>query len=84
MVKYYPEVVSIQKLMKEHPEMHMVDEKEELRLQFIKDRKARGKGAPRKSKSKGMFSCFFSLRIVDSPFLFTEESRRAGRKRKVA
>jgi len=52
MVKYYPEVISIPKLIKEFPEMEMVDEVEGMRLQDIEDRKARGKGAPKKTKSK--------------------------------
>src|SRR5882762_7272885 len=53
MVKYYPEEISISKLMKEFPMLEMVNPVEEQRLQDIMDRKARGKGAPKKAKSKG-------------------------------
>ena|ERR1700736_3655367 len=59
MVKYYPEVISIPKLIKEFPEMEMVDEVEGMRLQDIEDRKARGKGAPKKTKSKGKLYFFY-------------------------
>src|ERR1700722_9850369 len=54
MVKYYPEAISIRKLMREFPELEMVDELENQRLQDIEDLKARGKGAPKKSGEKSM------------------------------
>ena len=54
MVKYYPKVISISKLIREFPELELVDEEEEMRLQDIATRKARGKGPPKKTKKNGM------------------------------
>jgi hypothetical protein len=82
MVKYYPQELSIAKAIREFPEIEWVNEEEEVRLQDIKDRKARGKGTPKKAKSKGMFS--LALKISNTKSLVTEESRRTNRKRKVA
>jgi len=50
MVKYYPKEISVAKLMKEFPEMELVNHVEEQRLQDIASLKARGKGAPKKTK----------------------------------
>ena len=53
MIKYYPEQLSIAKIIRKFPEMGWKNEEEEIRLQGIVDRKARGKGAPKKAKTKG-------------------------------
>lgn len=65
MVKYYPEwdPISIGKLNKMYPGLNMVDTDEVIRLNKIEDKKKRGKGAPKKAKSKSMFKL---LTIFDS------------------
>ncbi|KAG6810332.1 hypothetical protein H0H92_012366 [Tricholoma furcatifolium] len=52
MIKYYPPVINIAQLARKYPELELVDEDEEQRLQDIEDRKKRGKGAPKKAKTK--------------------------------
>jgi len=56
MMNYYPEVLKISDIKKQFPELELVDEAEEQRLVDIVALKVRGKGAPRKAKSKGL-SC---------------------------
>ena len=79
MVDYYPEQLSISLLNKQFEGLNLIDEAEEQRLQDVADKKKRGKGAPKKAKSAGLFilsplpSCGSST--------FTAESRRAQRKR---
>ncbi|KAK7035421.1 mitochondral 37S ribosomal protein S27 [Paramarasmius palmivorus] len=51
MVKYYPPILDFAKIMKAYPELELVDEDEEQRLQDVEDRKARGKGAPKKART---------------------------------
>lgn len=53
MVKYYPPVINISQIARKYPELELVDEDEEQRWQDVEDRKKRGKGAPKKAKSKG-------------------------------
>ncbi|KAG5637913.1 hypothetical protein H0H81_002674 [Sphagnurus paluster] len=55
MVKYYPAVINISQLARQYPSLELVNEDEEQRLQDIEDRKKRGKGAPKKAKTKGTF-----------------------------
>ncbi|KAG5350766.1 hypothetical protein C0989_009356 [Termitomyces sp. Mn162] len=52
MLKYYPPVINIAQLARKYPELELVDEDEEQRLQDIEDRKKRGKGAPKKAKTE--------------------------------
>jgi Mitochondrial ribosomal subunit S27 len=59
MVSYYPEAFNINKIVKAYPELEMVDEKEEERLADVADRRRRGKGAPKKAKTKGWAVVFF-------------------------
>jgi small subunit ribosomal protein S33 len=56
MVKYYPpeSELDIAKIMRQHPELGLVNEKEKVRLADVADKKKRGKGAPKKTKVKGM------------------------------
>ena len=67
MINYYPPTLSIAQIRREIPEWSsLVDEAEQQRLQDIEDRKKRGKGAPKKAKSKGALiscwpSCFAAL-----------------------
>ena len=55
MVDYYPEQLSISLLNKQFEGLNLVDEAEEQRLQDVADKKKRGKGAPKKAKSAGLF-----------------------------
>lgn len=52
MVNYYPEMVNFATIKKLYPDLEIVDEDEEQRLQDIIDRRKRGKGAPKKLKEK--------------------------------
>ncbi|KAG6916904.1 hypothetical protein DXG01_004737 [Tephrocybe rancida] len=52
MVNYYPPVINISQLARQYPELELVDEDEEQRFQDVEDRKKRGKGAPKKAKTK--------------------------------
>ncbi|KAF8196700.1 mitochondrial ribosomal subunit S27-domain-containing protein [Mycena galopus ATCC 62051] len=53
MVKYYPEVISLSSIAREYPKMGIVDPREVQRLADVEDRKRRGKGTPKKAKTKG-------------------------------
>lgn len=73
MVKYYPEDINISSIMREFPELELVNRVEEQRLSDIEDRKKRGKGAPKKAKTKGVcwWSCLLFvalLRLTPSTF----------------
>lgn len=51
MVNYYPEEITVSQLRREG---WKIDDQAELqRLQDVEDKKARGKGTPKKAKSKG-------------------------------
>ncbi|KAH8100307.1 mitochondrial ribosomal subunit S27-domain-containing protein [Cristinia sonorae] len=53
MINYYPPTLSIAQIKRDFPDLkHLVDSKEQQRLQDVEDRKQRGKGAPKKAKSK--------------------------------
>jgi small subunit ribosomal protein S33 len=65
LISYYPEQFDINKIVKAHPELEMVDEEEEERLADVADRRKRGKGAPRKAKSKGRCWLWVSSFITD-------------------
>jgi small subunit ribosomal protein S33 len=65
MISYYPQTLSISAIIKESPELGLVDYKEQQRLQDVKDRKARGKGAPKKIKEKGINFLRFLVRSYD-------------------
>ncbi|KAF9793326.1 mitochondrial ribosomal subunit S27-domain-containing protein [Thelephora terrestris] len=52
MMNYYPPTLSLSSVIRQFPEMELVDAVEQQRLQDIEDRKKRGKGAPKKAKSK--------------------------------
>jgi len=65
MMNYYPPTLSLSSIIRQFPEMELVDAAEQQRLQDVEDRKKRGKGAPKKAKSKGP-----SLRSRFSPMGF--------------
>ena len=52
-MNYYPPTLSLSSVIRQFPELELVDTAEQQRLQDIEDRKKRGKGAPKKAKSKG-------------------------------
>lgn len=80
MVAYYPPQISISKIVSQYPELEMVNEDEQTRLEDIEFKKKRGKGAPKKQK-KGMYTLF-----LDPPVVYANqivgESRRSGGKRR--
>jgi len=51
MVKYYPEEINFAQIVREYPQLGLVDQVEKQRLEDIEDRKRRGKGAPKKAKT---------------------------------
>jgi small subunit ribosomal protein S33 len=59
MVKYYPEEVNFAQIIRKYPELELVDSVEQQRLADVEDRKRRGKGAPKKAKTKGAFLLHF-------------------------
>ena len=54
MVKYYPDEVNFAQIIRKYPELELVDMIEQQRLADVEDRKRRGKGAPKKAKTKGI------------------------------
>ncbi|KAK1220989.1 mitochondral 37S ribosomal protein S27 [Marasmius sp. AFHP31] len=52
MIHYYPPVLDYARVMRQYPELELIDEDEEQRLQDVEDKKKRGKGAPKKAKTK--------------------------------
>ena len=59
MVSYYPEEFNINKIVKANPELEMVNDEEEERFADVADRRKRGKGAPKKAKTKCSGVVFF-------------------------
>ena len=62
MLAYYPQTFDIARIARQYPDLEIVNEDEEERLQDVLERKKRGKGPPKKAKSKGIFvppfACF--------------------------
>ncbi|KAJ6591852.1 mitochondrial ribosomal subunit S27-domain-containing protein [Mycena vulgaris] len=52
MMEYYPKTISLAQVARECPELEIVVEKEEQRMADVEDRKRRGKGTPKKAKTK--------------------------------
>ncbi|KAF5392713.1 hypothetical protein D9757_000835 [Collybiopsis confluens] len=52
MMSYYPPTLNLAQVARMYPELEIEDEDEAQRLQDIDDRKKRGKGAPKKAKTK--------------------------------
>ncbi|KAK7449650.1 mitochondral 37S ribosomal protein S27 [Stygiomarasmius scandens] len=52
MLDYYPVEMNISKIARLYPELEITDEDEEQRFQDVEDRKKRGKGAPKKARTK--------------------------------
>ena len=85
-MNYYPPTLSLSSIIRQFPEMGLVNTVEQQRLQDIEDRKKRGKGTPKKAKSKGL-SLLFRVSPIPSSHLssalsvFSADSRRTSRKR---
>jgi hypothetical protein len=56
MVAYYPPKLDLADIVKRYPSLEMVNEDEQTRFEDIEFKKKRGKGAPKKAKSKGTFA----------------------------
>jgi len=80
MLAYYPQTFDIARIAREYPDLEIVNEDEEERLQDVLERKKRGKGAPKKAKSKGISGTSFLVLSVNL-FASLEDSRRLGKKR---
>lgn len=82
MVKYYPQPDehSVEGLNRLYPGFNLVDVDEVIRLNDVEDKKKRGKGAPKKAKSKGARYLLVVLTVIYITY-FAEESRRTARKR---
>ncbi|KAJ6504849.1 mitochondrial ribosomal subunit S27-domain-containing protein [Mycena vitilis] len=52
MVNYYPKIVVLSQIARQFPKMGIVDELEVQRLADVEDKKRRGKGTPKKAKTK--------------------------------
>lgn len=60
LIKYYPPTITTSQIKRMVPEWDdLVDSQEEQRLQDVADKKKRGKGAPKKAKTKGAFLLLF-------------------------
>lgn len=60
MLEYYPERPDIAKAIRQYPELGIRNYPEEIRLQDVEDKKARGKGTPKKAKTKGAYQYIFA------------------------
>ncbi|KAJ6581237.1 mitochondrial ribosomal subunit S27-domain-containing protein [Mycena capillaripes] len=52
MVNYYPQTIHLSQIAREFPKMGIIDPKEVQRKADVEDRKRRGKGTPKKAKTK--------------------------------
>ena len=80
MMNYYPNVLKVSQVNKLFPELALVDEEEEQRFADIEALKARGKGAPKKAKTKGKTN-FDALAMAEPIRYATADSRRLSRKK---
>lgn len=80
MINYYPPTFDTASIVRRYPELEMVNEEEQARLEDVEIKKKRGKGAPKKARSAGMSICFQRHKYTDVVVL-QGESRRAGKKR---
>ena len=67
MVKYYPPVASMAKIVQDSKagKLRMINFAEAQRLQDVEDKKRRGKGAPTKAKDKGSWDVVTASSSVD-------------------
>jgi hypothetical protein len=69
MVNYYPPQLDIPAIMRQYPELELVNQEEEQRLADLADRKRRGKGPPKKAATKGSALLVFLFVFVFMIFL---------------
>ena len=62
MVNYYPTPINLSQIIRRYPELEMVDEDEQQRFEDVAYKRKRGKGAPKKAKTKGALLERFSLK----------------------
>lgn len=79
LINYYPPTIDMARIVRTYPELEMVNEEEQTRLEDIEFKKKRGKGAPRKARTPGTSCSSPSCRKILT--LGIGESRRAGKKR---
>ena len=81
MVNYYPVELSVAEARKMFPAFDAVDIQEQERVDDVEARKARGKGTPRKARSKGMYRhSSRTVRLIQR-YNFLDESRRSKRRK---
>ncbi|KAF5372974.1 hypothetical protein D9758_001615 [Tetrapyrgos nigripes] len=80
MMDYYPPVLNLSKVAREYPELEIWNEDEEQRFRDVEDRKKRGKGAPKKARTKGMVLHFYCMDLTHYVFL---RGRKAGPKKEI-
>lgn len=81
MVRYYPQKLDLHAIIRKYPELDFNNQEDEARLAKIRVDRARGKGAPKKAKTKGMPSLY---RAPEGPILTVSsvaDSRRTQRKK---
>lgn len=66
MVKYYTPEANIAQIMRQWPELEMINFAEEGRLQDVEDKKKRGKGAPKKAKEKGKLRLLWQICTINT------------------
>jgi hypothetical protein len=54
MANYYPAEINLAQIIRKYRDLQLVDPIEQQRLVDVEDRKRRGKGAPKKAKTKGL------------------------------
>lgn len=86
MLEYYPEQPDIAALIRQFPDEGLRNTAEETRLQDIIDKKARGKGTPKKAKTKGESFIMVNLLAqmmwsLTCHLSFSADSRRSAKKR---
>ncbi|THG92527.1 hypothetical protein EW145_g8687 [Phellinidium pouzarii] len=82
MVEYYPpRAPSIADLNKAHPGANLVDPAEVRRNIAIREHKARGKGAPRKAKTKVRAGSTLLTGVLSLSLYLPADSRRAQKRR---
>ena len=86
MINYYPEQLTVPRFNRMAGNFKVQDWDEYQRLADVEEQKRRGKGAPKKAKTEGMYlflQCFFLFWIcyLTVFFSFVADSRRVKKKR---
>jgi len=78
MASYYPTRINLSRIVRKYPELEMVDEDELERQEDVAAKRKRGKGAPKKAKSKCTSGTTFSPCVIGLHLLFLLQPRVAG------